>query len=204
MMPKKTFARSWIRQNYLDHFIFKELFKRSVGERDLNSLVFTEYFFRTHSFLAVEGERLNVNQFCLAKMQFQYYFRQCCNPFLKNVIFIVYVSWKMMPENCWCVRHKAFWNILKQLKKMLMMMSQFLGLLKKSSPSYAEIFREFMMIGNTMELWWFESNWKEVFIFPISRIAAAAHNNSSNGTNFLIKTWCFCWLLHFNLAWYFT
>ena len=23
---------------------------------------------------------------------------------------------------------------------------------------YAEIFREFMMIGNTMELWWFESN----------------------------------------------
>ena len=92
MMPKKTFARSWIRQNYLDHFIFKELFKRSVGERDLNSLVFTEYFFRTHSFLAVEGERLNVNQFCLAKMQFQYYFRQCCNPFLKNVIFIVYVS----------------------------------------------------------------------------------------------------------------
>lgn len=45
MMPKKTFARSWIRQNYLDHFIFKELFKRSVGERDLNSLVFTEYFF---------------------------------------------------------------------------------------------------------------------------------------------------------------
>ena len=35
---------------------------------------------------------------------------------------------------------------------------------------------------------WLESNWKEVFIFPIYR----AHNNSSNGTNFLIKTrWCF-------------
>ena len=100
-------------------------------------------FFRTHSFLAVEGERLNVNQFCLAKMQFQYYFRQCCNPFLKNVIFIVYVSWKMMSENCWCVRYKAFWNILKQLKKMLMMMSQFLGLLK----SYA--MRKYLE-----SLWW--------------------------------------------------
>ena len=96
------------------------------------------------SFLGFEGERL-INS---AKMQFQYYFRQCCcNPFLKNVICIVYVSWKMMSENCWCVRHKPFWNILKQLKKMLMMMSQFLGLLKNSPSCYAEIFREFMMIG---------------------------------------------------------
>ena len=139
---KKTFARSWIRQNYLDHFIFKELFKRSVGETSIHWFSLN-IFFSNAFVLAVEGERLNVNQFCLAKMQFQYYFRQCCNPFLKNVIFIVYVSWKMMSENCWCVRYKAFWNILKQLKKMLMMMSQFLGLLK----SYA--MRKYLE-----SLWW--------------------------------------------------
>lgn len=165
--------------------------------RDLNSLVFTECFLSKQiQFVFRIRRRTLINS---AKMQFQYYFRQCCcNPFLKNVICIVYVSWKMMSENCWCVRHKPFWNILKQLKKMLMMMSQFLGLLKNSPSCYAEIFREFMMIGNTMELWWFESNWKLKRGFPI------AHNNSSNGTNFLIKTWCFCWLLHFNLAWYFT